>query len=112
MLILLKMIESIDMTLCVISFLVIPCYCYIVFIMAKQEVNLKIERIQFVLVEVWDSLFCSCRFQCSIAATNSHYPFLYEPRSEKTGLRGFRPGPTQTGLYSHRKKARCLKFRI
>ena len=21
-----------------------------------------------------------------------------EPRSEKTGLRGFRPGPTQTGL--------------
>ena len=27
---------------------------------------------------------------------------LYEPRSEKTGLQGFRPGPTQTGLYSHR----------
>ena len=27
----------------------------------------------------------------------------YEPRSEKTGLRGFRPGPTQTGLYSHRR---------
>ena len=26
---------------------------------------------------------------------------LYEPRSEKTGLRGFRPGPTQTGLYTH-----------
>ena len=23
---------------------------------------------------------------------------LYEPRSEKTGLRGFRPGPTQTRL--------------
>ena len=23
-----------------------------------------------------------------------------EPRCEKTGLRGFRPGPTQTGLYS------------
>ena len=27
----------------------------------------------------------------------------YEPRSEKTGLRGFRPGPTQTGLDSHRR---------
>ena len=26
---------------------------------------------------------------------------LNEPRCEKTGLRGFRPGPTQTGLYSH-----------
>ena len=24
-----------------------------------------------------------------------------EPRREKTGLRGFRPGPTQTGLYNH-----------
>ena len=24
-----------------------------------------------------------------------------EPCSEETGLRGFRPGPTQTGLYNH-----------
>ena len=34
------------------------------------------------------------------------FPYLVgkiiEPRSEKTGLRGFRPGPTQTGLYNHR----------
>ena len=28
---------------------------------------------------------------------------IYEPRCEKTGLRGFRPGPTQTGLYRHRR---------
>ena len=28
---------------------------------------------------------------------------LYEPRCEKTSLRGFRPGPTLTGLYSHRR---------
>ena len=27
----------------------------------------------------------------------------YEPRCEKTGLRGFRPGSTQPGLYSHGK---------
>ena len=26
---------------------------------------------------------------------------LFEPHCEKTGLRGFRPGLTQTGLYSH-----------
>ena len=26
-----------------------------------------------------------------------------EPRCEKTGLWGFRPGPTQTGLYNHRR---------
>ena len=28
---------------------------------------------------------------------------ITEPRCEKTGLRGFRPGPTQTRLYSHRR---------
>ena len=28
----------------------------------------------------------------------------YEPRCEKTGLRGFIPGPTQTGLYGHRRQ--------
>ena len=28
---------------------------------------------------------------------------LDEPRCEKTGLRGFRPGLTQTGLYSQRR---------
>ena len=27
-----------------------------------------------------------------------------EPRREKTGLRGFRPGPIQTGLYKLRKE--------
>ena len=31
--------------------------------------------------------------------------FIFEPRSEKTGLRDSRQGPTQTGLCSHRK---CL----
>ena len=29
---------------------------------------------------------------------------LTEPRREKTGPRGFRPGPTRTGLYSHREE--------
>ena len=29
---------------------------------------------------------------------------LYEQRSEKTSLRGFRPGPTQTGMYSHKSQ--------
>ena len=27
----------------------------------------------------------------------------YEPRFEKTGLRGFQPCPTQTGLYNQRR---------
>ena len=34
---------------------------------------------------------------------------LNEPRCEKTSLRGFRPGPTQTRLYNHR---RCQMFGI
>ena len=29
---------------------------------------------------------------------------LNEPRREKINLRGFRPGPTQTGLYSYRSR--------
>ena len=28
---------------------------------------------------------------------------LIEPRRVKTGFRGFRPGPTQTRLYNHRR---------
>ena len=30
-------------------------------------------------------------------------PGPYEPRCEKTGSRGFRPGPTQTRLYGNRR---------
>ena len=33
---------------------------------------------------------------------------INEPRREKTGLRGFRPGPTQTGLYTLRKELKEL----
>ena len=29
---------------------------------------------------------------------------IYEPRREKTGLRGFQPGATQIGLYSYRSR--------
>ena len=35
---------------------------------------------------------------------------LFQPRCEKTGLRGFRPGPTQTGLCSHRRLLDALNF--
>ena len=34
----------------------------------------------------------------------------FEPLCEKTGLRGFRPGPTQTDLYSHRRWLEALNF--
>ena len=35
---------------------------------------------------------------------------IYEPRCEKTGLQGFRPGPTQTGHVQPQKMTRGLKF--
>ena len=41
-------------------------------------------------------VYISHWFNCLVGTRN-------EPRYEKTGLRGFRPGPTQTGLYSHRR---------
>ena len=44
--------------------------------------------------------FCGDKFQFS--QTTRLPP--NEPRCEKTGLRGFRPAPTQTGLYSHRRE--------
>ena len=38
---------------------------------------------------------------CEYARAETGSTSKYEPRSEKTGLRGFRPGPPQTGLYNH-----------
>ena len=40
--------------------------------------------------------------QSRLARDLKEISHIFEPRCEKTGLRGFRPGPTQTGLYSHR----------
>ena len=35
---------------------------------------------------------------------------INEPRCEKTGLLGFRPGSTQIGLYSHRRWLEACNF--
>ena len=56
-------------------------------------------------------LFLQSFFLQSVARCSEHcYPndnvkssTCYEPRCEKTGFRDFRPGPTQTGLCSHRR---------
>ena len=43
----------------------------------------------------------------------SSLPMLsLEPHYEKTGLRGFRPGQTLTGLYRHRRWLESLNFRF
>ena len=44
---------------------------------------------------------CSLLISCSSFV--SCIDITYKPRCEKTGLRGFRPGPTKTGLCSHRR---------
>ena len=36
-----------------------------------------------------------------VRAVTAHLPRQFEPRRQKTGLRGLRPGPTQTGLGNH-----------
>ena len=36
----------------------------------------------------------------------------YEPRCENNGPRGFRPGPTQTGLYNYRRWLEARNFEI
>ena len=38
--------------------------------------------------------------------------FIFEPRYEKIGLRGFRPGPHTNRAVQSQKMARGLKFRI
>ena len=35
---------------------------------------------------------------------------IFEPRRKKTGLWGIRPGPTQTGLCSHRSMLEAVNF--
>ena len=49
------------------------------------------------------SLKLSIKFQPLKGIEIMEHCTIIEPRCEKTGLRGFRPGPTQTGLYSHRR---------
>ena len=42
---------------------------------------------------------CICQCICHVNILKMSKQI--EPHCEKTSLRGFRPGPTQTGLYSH-----------
>ena len=49
-----------------------------------------------------ESLLCAVRLKIKETVQKLNIlPIKFVPRCEKTGLWGFRPGPTQTGLYSH-----------
>ena len=48
----------------------------------------------------WSNLFVPCQKKI---LSSLRCKLTHEPRYEKTCLRGFRPGRTQTGLYNHRR---------
>ena len=54
----------------------------------------------------------SCSFLRSdlIGIWKKNTSVSFEPQREKNRLRGFRPGLTQTGLYSHRKELESSNF--
>ena len=53
---------------------------------------------------------CSLHGHVNMMTRLERIPSLNEPRRQKTGLRGFRPGPTQTGLDSHRRWLETWNF--
>ena len=68
--------------------------------------------------KLWRPAMCSkcVRRACLCIFFKTHYQRVrivqqtFEPRREKTGLRGFRPGPTQIGLYKLRKELEACNF--
>ena len=60
--------------------------------LAKQLVNLRKQKNR------------SYATGSRINAIGNQQKVRYEPCHNKTGLRGFGPGLTQTGMYSHRKR--------
>ena len=68
--------------------------CDIIVFVVNFPVRLCQVKLFCINVAMWDPVHDS--------ETVFHTP-SYEPRCEKTGLWGFRPGLTQTGLYSHKR---------
>ena len=93
-----------------VRYLLIECEDHAVNVSERAEMNDKVWPMRVIS----STLFCNCisataifawRTKSDLNNVRAHYdntPMQYEPRCEKTGLWGFRPGPTQTGLYRHR----------
>ena len=81
--------------------------------------KVKVISLPYIFQVLYVLCFTRSRYQVSVYRTNGTLVFvcfvvavcdlvddmktIFEPRREKTGFRGFRPGPTQTGLYGHRR---------
>ena len=68
--------------------------------------QLKMSRSDEPLSDHWSSIWLKVSHQClqyccCLVTVGSTENTFIEPRGEETGLRGFRPGLTQTDLYSH-----------
>ena len=65
----------------------------------------KKKEVRYDILSKWSTRFFFLQTVLTISYPNSEATGrkIVEPRCEKTGLRGFRPGPTQTGLCSHRR---------
>ena len=90
----------------ILSYLV---FCCLIYICKLRRINEERELI--FLLSITHNYVVSVRrgfvfllvFIAELFYCGSHWNLhIIEPRCEKTGLRGFRPGPTLTGLYNHR----------
>ena len=61
------------------------------------------ERIVFIQTAITGSK-AHDKMNSQTSSFTGSFETTFEPRRKKTGLRGFRPGPTQIGLYSHRSR--------
>ena len=70
-----------------------------IFKLGMQHQGLKLYK---VIIHVNDEPGLTLTYFTATDLDTTEKAILNEPRSEKTGLRGFRLGPTQTGQYNHR----------
>ena len=80
-------------------------FCIFRFIMYTRSTEWMRRLICAFVVRIFSKQFFTFRGPTFIA---SHT--FSQPRHDKTCLRGFRPGSTQTGLYSHRRWLVALNF--
>ena len=66
---------------------------------ARTLREMKSKRLHVLHLDVTDDSHVSN----AVDYVEKHSSGTFEPHHEKTCLRGFRPGPTQTRLYSHRR---------
>ena len=76
------------------------CKVYIL----TDDLNLRINKISIFQISTFDFMPISkFSFGSATVVKTCYFINVFEPRSEKTGRRGFRPGPTQTEMCSHRR---------